>query len=246
MIYYDQKIRLSGLFLKLTSSTQRDMRMTYSEIRSKCRRQSDYIITLFVTNEIALLITWILYKTRITPNQVTIASIACALACAIFYALGYFAFGSFFLFFSHVFDCTDGNLARAKEISSPFGKLLDMIGDRISESAIFLGLAIYFSLLEPSITWLSLSLLNALLLSNYYYIVDIALTLGISNPIQNIGGLKFKGVRVKWGLLEPVIYGFIVFASFGLVKWQLVFILLITVMGILYQATKVWKYNIET
>ena len=89
--------------------------MTWSELRNKCRRESDYIITLFVTNEVSLFITWMLVKTRVTPNQVTIASLFCGVIGGLCYLRGWFLIGSFFLFMSHVLDCTDGNLARAKE-----------------------------------------------------------------------------------------------------------------------------------
>ena len=100
--------------------------MTWAELRNKCRRQSDYIITLFITNEVSLVLTWILAKTLITPNQVTCASLLCGLGCSLCYAFGHFFIGSLLLFISHALDCTDGNLARATSRFSPIGKWLDM------------------------------------------------------------------------------------------------------------------------
>jgi len=212
--------------------------MTWVELREKCRRQSDYIITLFVTNEVSLLLTWKLANTRVTPNQVTAASIICGLACAFCYAFGKFFAGSLLLFISHVLDCTDGNLARAKSSFNPIGKWLDMCGDRIAEAMIFTGVAFYFIRTEASVYWVVLSFVDAILLSAYYYVVDIALTTGLSKPVQNIGGLQFKGVKVKWGLLEPVLYGFIVLSTIGLVRVQLILILFLTLSGMAYQVIK--------
>jgi phosphatidylglycerophosphate synthase len=180
--------------------------MTWSQLRASCKRQSDYIITLLFTNEIALLLTWVLMKTRVTPNQVTVASVVSAFLCGCFYAMGWFLPGSAMLFISHVLDCTDGNLARAKQRFSPLGKWLDAVGDRMGETFLFLGVGAYFIQGEGSGHWALLAVLDGLLLMLYYYMVDISLALGISKPKQELSTMVLKGVHVKWGLLEPVIY----------------------------------------
>lgn len=212
--------------------------MTWSELRIKSKRQSDYIITLFITNELSLLLTWVLVKTRVTPNQVTAASILFGFGCAICFASGYFLLGSLFLFISHVLDCTDGNLARTKSLFSPVGKWFDMAGDRIAEAMIFTGIGFFFIRTGASEYWILLALGDAILLSTYYYIVDIGLTMGLAKPLQNIGGMKFKDVSVKWGLLEPVIYGFIILAPLGLIKIQIVLVFLLVIAGLTYQVFK--------
>ena len=217
--------------------------MTWVELRAACKRQSDYIITLIITNEVSLLLTWMLVKTRVSPNQVTVASILFGFGCAICYAFGYFLAGSVFLFISHVLDCTDGNLARAKSQFSSIGKWLDMTGDRISEAMIFAGVAFYFIRIGGSEYWSFLALGDAILLSIYYYVVDIGLTMGLARPLQNIGGMKFKDVNVKWGLLEPVIYGFIILVPFGYVKIYLILICAISLIGIAFQAFKMILQN---
>ena len=217
--------------------------MTWNELRSKCKRQSDYIITLFLTNEISLAITWILVKTRVTPNQITLASIFCGFLCALCYAFGWFFTGSIFLFMSHVLDCTDGNLARAKEMFSPLGKWLDMVGDRSREVLIFLGAGLFFFRIDASTHWIILSVIDALLVVFYYYIVDISLALGISKSQQKLTKIKLKDVNIKWGLFEPVIYGFVVLAPFGLIKIQIIIVFVIGLLGIIYQATKAYSHT---
>ena len=212
--------------------------MTWSELRAACKRQSDYIITLFVTNEVSLMLTLLLVKTRVTPNQVTVASILASFGCALAFAFGYFLSGSILLFCSHVLDCTDGNLARATSKFSPIGKWLDMAGDRISEAAIFFGISFYFIKIGTTEYWAMLALTDAVLLSIYYYIVDIGLTTGIARPVQTIGGMEFKGVHVKWGLMEPVIYGFVILAPVGLIKFQIAIVLFLAISGISFQIFK--------
>ncbi|MFC1866776.1 CDP-alcohol phosphatidyltransferase family protein [Thermodesulfobacteriota bacterium] len=217
--------------------------MNFSELRNKCKRDSDYIITLFITNEISLLLTWILVKTRVTPNQVTVASIIGGLFCGLCYAFGWFLIGSIFLFFSHILDCTDGNLARAKEMFSPFGKWLDMVGDRVCEVFIFIGVSFYFVNIESQIVWVILPVVDALILAVYYYIVDISLALGLSKPKQTLTSMKFKGVHVKWGIMEPVIYGFIILVPLGLLKVQVILVLLLCLSGLAYQFFKSYPWK---
>lgn len=212
--------------------------MKFSDLRNKCKRQSDYIITLLITNEVSLGLTWVLLRTRVTPNQVTVASLFCGIFCGLSYLSGWFITGSFFLFMSHVFDCTDGNLARAKEMFSPLGKWLDMVGDRSREILIFLGAGLFFFKIDASTHWIILSITDALLLVFYYYIVDISLALGISKRKQNLTVKKLKGVHIKWGLFEPVIYGFIVLTPFGLLKVQIVLLVILVIGGLFYQALK--------
>lgn len=213
-------------------------RLSWSEVRMKCKRESDYLITLFVTNEISLLITQLLLRTRVTPNQVTIFSILCGLLAAVSYGFGFFVTGSILLFLSHALDCTDGNLARAKETFSASGKWLDMIGDRVVEISLFVGAGLYLFRHEGAHLWGVLALLDGILLLLYYYIVDMGLALGLSKPIQTITRIEFKGVRVKWGLLEPMIYGFIVLTPLGLIKVQVLLMLLLSLLGLAYQGVR--------
>jgi phosphatidylglycerophosphate synthase len=212
--------------------------LTWSELQKKCKRESDYIITLFITNNISLLLTWVLVKTRVTPNQVTIASIVSGLLCGLCYASGWFIIGSIFLFISHILDCTDGNLARITEIFSPLGKWLDMFSDRFVEAIVFISVSIYFFKARNSELWVILTLIDAVLLALYYYIVDIALALGLSKPVQDIHGIKYKDVRVKWGIMEPVIYSFVILAPLGFIRIQIVLVFLLVITGLTYQVFK--------
>jgi len=214
--------------------------MRWSELRRVCKRESDYIITLFITNEASLLLTWVLAGTRITPNQVTIASIGMGLVCGICFALGWFPAGAFFLFFSHVLDCTDGNLARATQRFSPFGRWLDWVGDRLVEMSAFFGACVYFLLTGASGVWIILSALASLFLLYYYYIVDLGLALGTSKWKQELTRMQLRGVHIKWGLFEPVIYGFVVLAPLGLIQVQILLVLILAVLGIVYQTYRSW------
>lgn len=214
--------------------------MTWSELRRVCKRESDYIITLFITNEVSLLLTWVLTRTKVTPNQVTAASIVMGVLCGVCYAFGWFLAGSLLLFFSHVLDCTDGNLARAKQLFSPFGRWLDWVGDRLVEMSAFFGACFYFLWAGSSGYWIVVSALASLFLLYYYYVVDLGLALGTSKWKQEITSMQLRGVHLKWGLFEPVIYGFVILAPLGLIKVQIVLVLVLACMGIAYQTHRSW------
>ena len=212
--------------------------MNMSELQRRCKRKSDYIITMFVTNRLALWLTFLMFPTKTTPNQVTLMSLLFSLICAGLYAQGHFVWGSLFLFLSHVLDCTDGNLARAKEMFSPDGKLLDMICDRVAESIIFIGVAYNFYANDDAIAYLAL--LDGLLLMLYYYIVDISLSARPSKPDNKKApkGIVIDGVTLKWGIMEPVIYGFIFFSVIGMLRLQVFFIFALVIFGLFYQFFK--------
>ena len=224
-------------------------RMTFSDLRERCRRESDYLITLLFTNEVSLLVTWGLLQTRVTPNQVTVASLVCGIVCGLLFIKGWFATGALFLFLSHMLDCTDGNLARAKGVFSPVGRWLDFIGDKSADVVLFLCISIHMYFVDDKIWWIVLPLVEGLLLMLYYYIVDIGLSLGISNKKQQLTSLRLKKVHVKWGLMEPVIYGFVILAPIGLLKVQLVGLLGLILFGFIYQIVKnyrILRNNVST
>lgn len=210
--------------------------MKWRELRERCKRDSDYIITMFFTNELSLLLTWGLMRTSVTPNQVTVGAMFCALISGVCYVFGQWIFGSLFLFFSHLLDCTDGNLARATGAFSPTGKWLDIIGDRLRETLVFLGVMFFFVRSKEPHFWVIFCALDVVLLLLYYYAVDLGLSLGIRPRRQDLTALRFRGVQVKWGVFEPVIYGFIVFSFVGLVKVQIGLVFVLLMVASLYQA----------
>jgi phosphatidylglycerophosphate synthase len=164
--------------------------------------------------------------------------------CGLFYALGWFLLGSFFLFFSHVLDCTDGNLARAKKHFSPFGRWLDWVGDRLVEMSAFFGACFYFLWTGASGYWIIVSALASLFLLYYYYVVDLGLALGTSKWKQELTSMQLRGVHIKWGIFEPMIYGFVVLAPLGLIKVQILIMLLLSILGMAYQTNK-YRYSVR-
>jgi hypothetical protein len=99
------------------------------------RKKHDLVFNLYVMRPIAAVVTAIVAKTPITPNQVTILNLFIfVIATALFIALpdyrgGLIAVGVLEL--SYCFDCVDGMLARHKKIASKAGHLFDFFTDEI-------------------------------------------------------------------------------------------------------------------
>jgi len=90
----------------------------------------------------ASLIVRALYRTKITPNQVTVAAFLIGLAGAGCFALATrraFILAGVLAELSSIVDCADGMLARARGTSNDFGAYLDLLLDRINEYLLIVG-----------------------------------------------------------------------------------------------------------
>ncbi len=105
----------------------------------------------------ASLIVKAVFKTSITPNQLTLTSFALALLAALAYAGGrpaYFALGGCLALASTIFDAADGMLARAKNMTSRYGAFLDLFLDRIADFAVMAGASYGYSIYTGNVRFL--------------------------------------------------------------------------------------------
>jgi CDP-diacylglycerol--glycerol-3-phosphate 3-phosphatidyltransferase len=86
----------------------------------------------------------ILSKSGITPNALTLISLALNIVTAYIIATGHFLLGGVLVLVSGSFDLLDGALARFTKQTTNFGAILDSTVDRISEAAILCGLLIWY------------------------------------------------------------------------------------------------------
>ena len=105
---------------------------------------------------------------NITPNQVSWASFALAAAASYFIASGELLVGGILVQLSSIIDGVDGELARARGLSSPRGGFLDTMLDRYSDILIYLGLLWFLasdSVILIEVLVLSLALSGDLMVS---------------------------------------------------------------------------------
>ena len=85
-----------------------------------------------------------LIRAGISPNAITTAGALVIVASATAFAVGEIRLGGFLLLFSGVFDLLDGQVARLGRRATDFGAFYDSTLDRVGESALFGGIALYF------------------------------------------------------------------------------------------------------
>src|SRR3989339_1041317 len=111
---------------------------------------SDELINTYLLRPVAGFIVSLLYKTSVTPNQVTVASTVAGLIAAAIYlnneALTT-AVAGLMVTVKDVLDSADGQLARAKGQYTRIGRFLDSTGDFVVDLALFgaLGWILYRS-----------------------------------------------------------------------------------------------------
>ncbi len=134
-------------------------------------------INRYVNRPLASPLVRLLFRTRATPNQVTVAAFVLSLAGAGFFFLGKpwsFLAGGILAQLSSIVDCADGMLARARGQSSEFGGTLDLVLDRTGELFLMGGAVIGDFLFRRATLFLILGLMAAaiyFLQTTLYYLI---------------------------------------------------------------------------
>ena len=135
-------------------------------------------VNKFINRPLAHLIVKAVFRTRITPNQISFFSFFMALAAVYLYTGAthlHFVLGGIFTQLSSIIDCADGQLARARNQCSEYGSHLDLFFDRIGDFLILSAISYGYYLSSKDITLLILGLLSAglyLLQVNLYYLTN--------------------------------------------------------------------------
>jgi phosphatidylglycerophosphate synthase len=99
------------------------------------KKPRDILWNRFVARPLAAVLLVPLSRTPITPNQITFLSLATFVGAMVWLAAGRAGQSAVWpvlvLELSYVLDCTDGQLARLKHLSSPVGAHLDFLMDEL-------------------------------------------------------------------------------------------------------------------
>jgi len=86
----------------------------------------------------------LLIRLHVRPNFITTIGTLVIVASATAFGLGWVQSGGVLLLVSGVFDLLDGRVARRADMITTFGAFYDSTLDRVGESALFSGIAVYF------------------------------------------------------------------------------------------------------
>lgn len=106
------------------------------------QKPQDSIFTTLITRRISRVFSYLIlkYDKNATPNQISVLSFFMAFfACVLIIYDNYWyrIIGVIFLQIAFAFDCSDGEIARYKNMSSKFGAWLDSVFDRFKEVLMF-------------------------------------------------------------------------------------------------------------
>ena len=83
-------------------------------------------------------------RLHVRPNLITTAGTIVVIASAAAFAAGWIKSGGLLLLISGLLDMMDGRVARRADMTTTFGAFYDSTLDRVGESALFGGIALYF------------------------------------------------------------------------------------------------------
>ncbi len=109
---------------------------------------------------------------RVNPNVLTTIGTLILIGSAIGFGWGWVRLGGFLLLLSGVLDMLDGRVARGGGVTTKFGAFYDSTLDRVGESAVFGGIAVFFlrggvpeRLIAPAVLVAIVALASALTVS---------------------------------------------------------------------------------
>lgn len=119
---------------------------------------------LFFYRPLAFILVKLIYRTNITPNQLTLVAIVFGVLAGFAFAHGtdaYCMYGAILFMLYNVFDCSDGMVARLKKNGTRVGRIIDGFADYIATGAVYIGLIIGHADHHFSVFWWVLLLVFA-------------------------------------------------------------------------------------
>ncbi len=104
----------------------------------------DETLTLYIFRPISFLFLRLMYKTSITPNQISFMSILAGIVGGAFFVVGthfWFIMGGAMFAIATILDCLDGMIARLKNTGTYIGRIVDGVSDYITSIFIHVGFA---------------------------------------------------------------------------------------------------------
>lgn len=155
--------------------------MSAREVYQRTKKVPDLFWNRYVCRPVAAVLVDALKDTRVTPNQITLASFVVGMLSALLIIAlpGQLGLITAVLVYqaSYVLDCADGMLARWRGLASPAGHLLDFLMDELKAFAILAAAAVRLHLEHPEKPFLLLGLAGLVALAS-----GIALTSFTRHP----------------------------------------------------------------
>ncbi len=120
--------------------TRQELKRAEDALLKRLIKPSDGIVSRYLNRKISLRISKVLVNTPVTPNAISVFSFLLGVLSGALFALGHAAFAGIMAQISSIIDGCDGEIARLKGITSPYGAFLDATLDRYADMIILLGI----------------------------------------------------------------------------------------------------------
>ena len=100
---------------------------------NKSQKSVDDIYAMVFARPVSKRISKVLFNTKVTANQITVFSVFLGVISGILLFFDYNYISAVLLYFSFVFDCVDGELARSREQFTKLGLWLESTLDRVPD-----------------------------------------------------------------------------------------------------------------
>ncbi|MBC8180625.1 CDP-alcohol phosphatidyltransferase family protein [candidate division KSB1 bacterium] len=125
------------------------MRKLYTEFKSLLKNIAiEENVDLLIFRPLAFGLVKIIHRFPVTPNQLSLSSIAFGIMSGIMFSFGTkqsFIYAGILYGLTRVLDCSDGMIARLKKNGTPVGRIVDGVVDYINAIAVFVGMGIGLS-----------------------------------------------------------------------------------------------------
>ena len=113
------------------------------KIRRSLMTGDDGLVSHHLNRRISIQLSRVAVRLRLTPNVVSMIAFSLAILAGISFAFGALIPGALLAQLSSIIDGSDGEVARARFMSSNWGGFFDSMLDRLADSAIYIGIGIY-------------------------------------------------------------------------------------------------------
>ena len=131
--------------------TETAFRGALRKLRNSLHSRDEGLVSRFLNRPISLRLSSLAIKANLTPNLLSVISFVLAIGAGVGFGFGWLIPAALFTQISSVVDGSDGEVARARFMTSRWGGMMDSMLDRVADAAIVGGIGLY--LLQGEAHW---------------------------------------------------------------------------------------------
>ena len=124
------------------------------KVRRSLITGDDGLVSRHLNRRVSIQLSRLAVLMRLTPNIVSLIAFSMAILAGISFGFGALIPGALLTQLSSIIDGSDGEVARARFMSSNWGGIFDSMLDRLADSVIYIGIGIY--LMQDSVSLLAM------------------------------------------------------------------------------------------